>query len=228
MRDGTPQRPEPRLGALFSSVARRPRQARATGERRDRAGHGYAGRMGAVADPTASGAVDPRLPRAADWVVTVDVVFPHHANTMGTLFGGRALELLDINAAIACYRYARRTVVTASTEPIDFHAPVHVGEILEVRSRVVWTGRTSMIVRGELIGENPRTGERRVCTVGHMSFVALDDAGRPTPVPPLRLETDEDRRHHAIGERVREHIRRRRAHGAEADAADEPEARQEG
>ncbi len=156
--------------------------------------------------------VDPTRPRAADWVVTTDIVFPHHANTMGTLFGGRALELLDINAAIACYRFARRTVVTASTEAIDFRAPVHVGEIVEVRSRVAWAGRTSMIVRGELVGENPRTGERRLATIGHISFVALDDDERPIPVPPLLVETAEQRRHHAIGERVREHIGSRRAH----------------
>jgi len=162
--------------------------------------------------------VDPTRPRDADWVVTTDIVFPHHANTMGTLFGGRALELLDINAAIACYRFARRTVVTASTEAIDFRAPVHVGEIVEVRSRVVWTGRTSMIVRGELVGENPRTGERRLATVGHISFVALDDDGRPIPVPPLLVETDEQRHHHVIGARVREHIRLRRAHDPLEDA----------
>jgi acyl-CoA hydrolase len=157
--------------------------------------------------------VDPTRPREADWVVTTDIVFPHHANTMGTLFGGRALELLDINAAIACYRFARRAVVTASTEPIDFRAPVHVGEILEVRSRVVWTGRTSMIVRGELIGENPRTGERRLATIGHASFVALDADGHPTLVPPLRVETDEELHQFAIGIRVREHIQQRRADG---------------
>ena len=169
-------------------------------------------------DTAPAHAVDPTQPRAADWVITVDVVFPHHANTMGTLFGGRALELLDINAAIACYRFARRTVVTASTEPVDFHNPVHVGEIVEIRSRVVWTGRTSMIVRGELFGENPRTGERRLCTIGHLSFVALDDDGRPTPVPPLRLENEEQQRHHAIGARVREHIQRRRAHDPLEDA----------
>lgn len=71
--------------------------------------------------------------RPSDWNVTVDIVFPHHANTMGTLFGGRGLELMDVNAAIACYRYARTAVVTASVEPIDFRRPVHVGEILEER-----------------------------------------------------------------------------------------------
>ena len=178
------------------------------------------------ADPDAEGVVEPRAmprpqphlgvdpthPREAGWVVTTDIVFPHHANTMGTLFGGRALELLDINAAIACYRFAHRAVVTASTEPIDFRVPVHVGEIVEVRSRVVWAGRTSMIVRGELVGENPRSGERRLATVGHISFVALDEDGRPIPVPPLLVETAEQRHPHALGERVREQIRLRRAH----------------
>jgi len=150
--------------------------------------------------------------RPADWVVTVDIVFPHHANTMGTLFGGRALELMDVNAAIACYRYARSAVVTASAEPIDFRNPVHVGEILEVRGRVVWTGRSSMIVRSELHGENPLSGERRLCTIGHLTFVALDASGRPTPVPPLRVESEEQRRHHVIGARVRAETLRRREH----------------
>ena len=154
----------------------------------------------------------------AGWVVTADLVFPHHANTMGTLFGGRALEKMDINAAVACYRFSRTAVVTASAEPIDFRNPVHVGEILEVRSRVVWTGRTSMIVRSEVYGENPLTGDRRLCTIGHMNFVALDAQGRPTPVPPLPIETEEQRRHHAIGARVRAEILRRRRHDPLEDA----------
>jgi acyl-CoA hydrolase len=165
-----------------------------------------------AAPPGTPRAVDVDQPRRSDWVVTVDAVFPHHANTLGTLFGGRAMELMDINAAIACYRYSRTTVVTASAEPIDFHNPVHVGEILEVKSRVAWTGRTSMIVRCEVHGENPLTGERRLCTIGHLNFVALDQDGAPTPVPPVLLETDEDRHHHAVGARVREDILRRRRH----------------
>lgn len=154
---------------------------------------------------------NPSEPRVAHWVITTDIVFPHHANTMGTLFGGRALELLDINAAIACYRFARRQVVTASSEAVDFHVPVHVGDILEVRSRVVWTGRTSMIVRGELIGEKPRSGERQLCTVGHMGFVALDEHGKPVTIPPVRVETEAEKRWFELGARVREQILARRA-----------------
>jgi acyl-CoA hydrolase len=152
-------------------------------------------------------------PRASEWVTTVDTVFPHHANPLGTIFGGRVLELLDVNAAIACQRFARSVVVTASTEPIDFRNPVWVGEILELKSRVAWTGRTSMIVRCEVFGENALTGERRLCTMGHMNFVALDDDGRPRPVPRLRVESEEERRHWATGEAVREAILLRRREG---------------
>ncbi|MEZ4606590.1 MAG: acyl-CoA thioesterase [Deinococcales bacterium] len=84
---------------------------------------------------------------------------------MGTLFGGRVLELMDINSSIACLRFCRTPVVTASTEPIDFFRnPIYVGRIIEMRSRVVWTGRSSMIVRSEVFGENPLSGERRLCT----------------------------------------------------------------
>lgn len=148
---------------------------------------------------------------ASEWVVTVDTVFPNDANPLGSLFGGRALQLMDVNAAVACARFCRSVVVTASTEPIDFRNPIHVGEIIEVKSRVAWTGTTSMIVRCEVHGENPLTGERRLCTVGHMNFVAIDAAGQPVAVPRLRVATELERRHWATGQRVRDDIDRRRS-----------------
>src|SRR5690606_25279002 len=64
--------------------------------------------------------IDPSQTRASEWVVTVDTVFPNQANPLGTLFGGRVIELMDVNASIACARFCRAPVVTASTEPIDF------------------------------------------------------------------------------------------------------------
>lgn len=148
--------------------------------------------------------------RVSEWVITVDTVFPNDANPLGSLFGGRVLQLMDVNAAVACARFCRRVVVTASTEPIDFRNPIYVGEIVEVKSRVAWTGTTSMIVRCEVHGENPLTGERRLCTVGHLNFVAIDEAGRPTTVPRLAVVTDLDRRHWETGQRVRDDLDRRR------------------
>jgi acyl-CoA hydrolase len=146
----------------------------------------------------------------SEWVMTVDTVFPNHANPLGTLFGGRVLELMDVNAAIAATRFCRQPSVTASTEPIDFHNPIYVGEIIEVKSRVAWVGTTSMIIRCEVFGENPLTGERRLCTVGHMNFVAIGDDGKPCKVPRLSVESEDEKRHYAEGQKVREAILLRR------------------
>jgi acyl-CoA hydrolase len=154
--------------------------------------------------------IDPSEIRVSDWVVTVDTVFPNQVNPLGTLFGGVVLQWMDVNAAVACARFCRQASVTASTEPVDFRNPIYVGEIVEVKSRVAWTGTTSMIVRCEVHGENPLTGERRLCTIGHLNFVAIGRDGRPVPVPRLRVESDEEKRHWATGERVRKDILRRR------------------
>ena len=154
--------------------------------------------------------VDPRETRTSPWVVTVDTVFPNQTNPLGTLFGGRVLQLMDVNASIACARFCRQAVVTASTEPIDFRNPIYVGEIVEVKSRVAWTGRTSMIVRCEVHGENPLTGERRLCTIGHVNFVAIGEDGRPTQVPGLRVEDEMERSHWDVAREVRADLLRRR------------------
>lgn len=149
--------------------------------------------------------------RVSEWITTFDTVFPNHVNPLGTLFGGRVLELMDVNAAIACWRFCRLPSVTASTEPVDFRAPIYVGEIIELRSRVALAGRSSMIVRCEVFGENPFSGERRLCTVGHLNFVALGEDKRPTPVPTLRVETELEQLHYRAAERVKRGIAARRA-----------------
>ena len=150
---------------------------------------------------------------SADWAVTLDIVFPNHANPLGTLFGGRVLELMDINASIACQRFCRQAVVTASTEPVDFRNPIYVGEIIELKSRVAWTGKTSMIVRCEVHGENPLSGERRLCTIGHLNFVAIGADGRPTAVPAIQITTPLEQHHFEVAQAVREAmlLRRKRA-----------------
>jgi acyl-CoA hydrolase len=154
--------------------------------------------------------VNPESTQVSEWVTTVDTVFPNHANPLGTLFGGRVLEIMDVNASIAANRFCRKPSVTASTEPIDFHNPIYVGEIIEVKSRVAWVGSTSMIIRSEVFGENILTGDRRLCTIGHMNFVAIGDDSRPSKVPRLRVETDLEKQHYAEGQKVREAILQRR------------------
>lgn len=115
-----------------------------------------------------------------------ELVFPGDTNHHQTLFGGRALALMEKAAFVSATRHCRRTVVLAALDRIDFHAPVREGEMVETVGRVARTGRTSIHIEVGLYAESLLDGERRLCTRGHFVMVALDAAGRPTPVPGLR------------------------------------------
>ncbi|MFB1480398.1 acyl-CoA thioesterase [Corallococcus sp. RDP092CA] len=130
----------------------------------------------------------PSLPPSATETRMVDMVFPDQTNHYGTLFGGQALRLMDMSAFITASRYARRTVVTASSERVDFHTPVRQGQLVELVGRVVATGRTSLTVDVELFAEDLLSGARQLCTRGRFILVALDAERRPTAVPPLAPE----------------------------------------
>jgi len=116
----------------------------------------------------------------------VEMVFPNQTNHYGTLFGGHALRLMDQAAFIAASRHCRSTVVTASSERVDFRIPVHQGQIIELVAQVIATGRTSMTVEVEMFAEWLLTGKQQLCTRGRFVLVALDGKGRPTAVPRLR------------------------------------------
>ncbi len=113
------------------------------------------------------------------------MVFPEQTNHYGTLFGGEALAWMDKAAFIVASRYARRTVVTASSEKCNFHVPVRQGQLVELVARIVATGRTSITVDVELHSEDLLTGDRQLGTKGRFVMVALDSHGRPTGVPGL-------------------------------------------
>jgi acyl-CoA hydrolase len=112
----------------------------------------------------------------------VEMVFPNQTNHYGTLFGGDALRLMDMAAFVTASRHARRPVVTASSERVDFHVPVRQGQLAEVVGRVTDTGRTSLTVEVELWAEDLLTGKRELCTKGSFVLVAVDEQGRPTPI----------------------------------------------
>ena len=114
-----------------------------------------------------------------------EIVFPDHANHLGTLFGGQALAWMDKAAFIAASRYARRTVVTARSEQVDFRLPIRQGMLVEAVARVVGVGRSSMQVDVELVAEDLLSGERAQCTRGRFTMIALDASGAPAPVPSL-------------------------------------------
>lgn len=115
----------------------------------------------------------------------IEMVFPSQTNHYGTLFGGQALALMDKAAFITASRYARRNVVTASSEKIDFHSPVHQGQLADMTATLISTATSSMVVEVELYSEDLLSGERHLCTRGRFVMVALDGEGRPTPVPKL-------------------------------------------
>ena len=112
----------------------------------------------------------------------VEMVFPNQTNHYGTLFGGDALRLMDMAAFVTASRHARRPVVTASSERIDFRVPVRQGQLAEVVGRVIGTGRSSVTVEVELWAEDLLTGQRELCTKGSFVLVAVDEHGRPTPI----------------------------------------------
>jgi acyl-CoA hydrolase len=115
----------------------------------------------------------------------LEIVFPDHTNHIGTLFGGTALAWMDKAAFIAASRYARRSVVTARSEQVDFRLPIRQGQLVETIARVVAVGRTSMQVDVALVAEDLLSGERALCTRGRFVMIALDADGAPAPVPPL-------------------------------------------
>jgi acyl-CoA hydrolase len=136
--------------------------------------------------------LQPKSPRESE-VVTTHMILPPDANPLNAAFGGKVMEWIDICGGIAAQRHCRRVVVTASMDDLHFHAPIKVGWIVTVRARVLATFSTSMEVGVTVTAENPIAGMRDLTTSALLTFVALDEHGKKAPVPPLLLETDEDR-----------------------------------
>ena len=151
-----------------------------------------------------------RHPRESEAVMS-ELMMPQHANIMGNVFGGVILSLVDRVAAVAAIRHARKPCVTVSVDKVDFKEPIHVGELLTAHARVNYAGRTSMEVGVKIIAENVLTGERRHTNSCYVTYVALDDRGRPTEVPPVVPETpDEKRRYERAAKRRASRVMDRR------------------
>lgn len=136
--------------------------------------------------------------RAADSATEMtQLVLPHHANVHGTLLGGTVMHWIDLAAALVANRHSRRPVVTAAFDEMAFLAPVMVGQVALLHARLTLVDHSSMEIRVEVESEDVLTGERRHTATAYVTFVALDPVTkRPTPVPPLLLETDAERAEH--------------------------------
>ena len=140
----------------------------------------------------------------------VEIVFPHQTNPYGTMFGGAAYALMDRAAFLAANGFSRCNAVTASSEHVDFSVPIRQGEIVEAVARVVFAGRTSMVVRVDLNARAPLDHEWRRCTSGYFTMVAVDGDGRPTEVPRLDPMSVEDRADWEAARVIRESAHGRR------------------
>lgn len=137
-------------------------------------------------------------------------VHPPDTNVHGTLFGGRLLAHIDDLAAIAAVKHCRKPVVTASIDSVDFLTPVRAGDAISMEAFVTWTRNTSMEVFVRVITENLVTEEKKVCNTAFLTFVAIDENGKPTPVPPVYPETDYEKSlHESAPERVEQRDQRR-------------------
>jgi uncharacterized protein (TIGR00369 family) len=154
---------------------------------------------------------DSEARRPADTrVVLSQVMQPADANFMGVIHGGVVMKLIDETAGACAHRFARARVVTAAIDRIDFHYPVHVGNLVTFRATVNHAGRTSMEIGVRVEAEDLDTGDVTHTNSAYLVFVALDDEGSPTPVPPLVPETDEEQRRWAAAEARRAARRRLR------------------
>lgn len=151
-----------------------------------------------------------RPTRAAPEVSIADIILPGQTNNHGTMFGGEVMALMDKAAAIAALRFCRKPLVTASSERIDFRTPIQAGEIIEAIARVIYVGRTSMIARVHIYAEHALVGDRRLCTTGYFSLVAVDGQGRPVEVPQLALAGEPAEAEWRQGEEIRRVIDARR------------------
>jgi acyl-CoA hydrolase len=149
--------------------------------------------------------------RATDSATSmVQVVLPNDANPLGFILGGTVMHLIDIAGAIACHRHTRTLLVTAAVDGLEFLHPIKVGDLIILKSRVTCVFTTSLEVRVDVYSEETLTGKHRLTSRAFLTFVAIDRDGSRVTVPPLLVESDEERREcEAAGRRRAERLRRK-------------------
>ena len=124
----------------------------------------------------------------------VQFVVPNDANPLGFILGGTVMHLIDIAGAIACHRHTRSRLVTAAVDNLQFLHPIKVGDLIILKSRVTCTFTTSLEVQVDVFSEETLTGKRLLTSRAFLTFVAVSQEGARVRVPPLLVETDDDRR----------------------------------
>jgi acyl-CoA hydrolase len=158
-----------------------------------------------MADGQALMAMDLTPKRAADSATEmVQVVLPNDANPLGFILGGTVMHLIDIAGAIACHRHSRTLLVTAAVDDLQFLHSIKVGDLIILKSRVTCVFTTSLEVQVDVFSEEILTGRRQLTSRAFLTFVAIDRDGAKVGVPPLVVESDEERRECAEAQARRE------------------------
>jgi uncharacterized protein (TIGR00369 family) len=118
---------------------------------------------------------------------------PEHANLLGSVHGGWIMKLVDEAGALACMRHAQRKVVTVAIDSMTFRQPIRIGDLIILNAEVTYTGRTSLEAGVQVLAENPITGKQTHTNTAYLVYVALDDEGKPTLIPQLLMETEDEK-----------------------------------
>ena len=125
-------------------------------------------------------------------VIMHELILPNDTNLLGNVLGGRVMNLMDMCAAMSAYKHARTAVVTASVDRLDFLAPAKMGEIMILKSSVNYTGKSSMEVGVRIESENPKTGDIYHTSSAYLTFVSLNENGKPKRVDNINPENDNE------------------------------------
>lgn len=126
-------------------------------------------------------------------VITTELILPAMANLMNNLQGGQMMHFMDIAGALTCRRHSGCEVATVIVDKIEFRYPVKVGEVVTITSKLIWVGKTSMKVKICAASENLKSSTARLTNTAFFTYVALDESGRPVPVPRLCPKTSEEK-----------------------------------
>ena len=148
-------------------------------------------------------------PMSQSRTIQTHLILPPDTNHHETIFGGRVLAFIDEIAAISSMKHAQGAVVTASIDSVDFLSSAKVGDVLELEAVVSSTGRSSMEVYVRVTSMNLITGEEKLTTESYVTMVAVDENGRPVPVPGIHPETEQEKRLYETGPARRAHRKQR-------------------
>lgn len=133
-------------------------------------------------------------PASDSRVIMTELVLPNDTNQLGNLLGGRLMHWIDIAAALAAQRHSGKVCVTASVDEISFHEPIKLGHVVHITAILTRAFRTSMEIAVNVEREDPLHGSRTHTSSAFLTFVAIDQYGKPLPAPPVIPQSDEEKR----------------------------------